>query len=120
MAITTLQLTVLLLGILLLLALIYIFYNCFTNTKSGESNNSLDEVVVDSREGNRADERRKEIFQVSTRFQEILSEDSNRDTVNPIVTIMMTEQTAIQLYFFFFRVLIFDVVSTMMVEFQVR
>ena len=77
MAITTLQLTVLLLGILLLLALIYIFYNWLTNTKSGEATNSLDEVVVDSREGNRADQGREEIFQVSTRFQDILSEDRN-------------------------------------------
>lgn len=75
MAISTVQLTVLVLGILLVLALIYIFYNWFTNRKSGEEINSLDEVVVDGRKGDRPDHGTEEIFHVSSRFKEILSED---------------------------------------------
>ena len=32
----------------------------------------------------------------------VLSEDGHKDTVKPIVTIIITKQTAIKLYFFFF------------------
>ena len=66
---TTLELTVLVLGILLLLlALIYKFCNWFTRRKS-------EEVVVDGREAERADQGREEIFNVSSRFREIVSID---------------------------------------------
>ena len=75
---TTLELTVLVLGILLLLlALIYKFCNWFTRRKS-------EEVVVDGREAERADQGREEIFNVSSRFQEIVSEDRNDNRSFPV------------------------------------
>ena len=43
------------LGILIFLALIYIFYSCFHNRKSGKEIISLDEVVIDDIGGDRAD-----------------------------------------------------------------
>lgn len=79
MAFTILQLTALVLGILLFFALIYIFYNWLNNRKSEKVTISLNEVVVDGRKGDRADHGKEEIFDVSTRFKEIVLEDRNNN-----------------------------------------
>ena len=47
--------------------------------KSGEGVSSLDEVVVDGGEGDKPDHGTEEIFHVSTRFKEIVSEDRNNN-----------------------------------------
>ena len=79
MAFTILQLTALVLGILLFFALIYIFHNWLNNRNSEKVTISLNEVVVDGRKGDGADHGKEEIFDVSTRFKEIVLEDRNNN-----------------------------------------
>ena len=84
--------------LLLLIALLYILYKCFTKRKAREVDNSLCEVVVDGVDHDKKVLGPQPIFNVTSSYNEILSEDkisvgdsfreehSDRDTSHEVRT----------------------------------